>query len=85
MAGCTGNLEDHCCWVNGKVCPHLEENTVEGRRWTCGLLVEHGPWAVVYETEEYLRDVKPQMDRLGTQCGDWPPKGEVCATCGVNG
>ncbi len=85
MAVCTGNFEDHCCWVDGKVCPHLEENTVEGRRWACGLLVALGSWEGVYRTEAWQRDVKPLCDRLGVRCGDWPSEGERCATCGVSG
>ncbi len=85
MAICTGNFEDHCCWVDGKVCPHLEENTVEGRRWACGLLVALGSWEAIYATEAWQRDVKPLCDRLGMRCGDWPPKGKTCATCGVIG
>ncbi len=83
---CTGNSEGHCCWVNGEVCPYLEENTVKGRRWVCGLLVKFGSWEEVYKSESYKTDVKqPLMDRLGVPCGEWPPKGEVCAECGITG
>ncbi len=87
---CTGNNMDHCCWINGAVCPYLEENTVEGRRWACGLLRELGSWEAVYASNEYQTtdaaamfvDVWP-----GFGCGDWPqnipdvitsPSGNCC-------
>lgn len=85
MVVCAGNNDDHCCWVDGKVCPHLEGNTVKDRRWACGLLVMCGSWEAVYETAAWRRHVKPFCDRTGVRCGDWPPEGQVCATCGVNG
>jgi len=50
---CPGNGEKHCCWVGGAVCPHLEENTVEGRRWACGLLMKYGSWAEMNNSPEY--------------------------------
>jgi len=86
MSVCAGNSEDHCCWVNGKVCPHLEENTVEGRHWACGLLVKLGSWEAVYKDNNWQLDVKPLCDRIGVRgCGDWPPKGKTCLECGVSG
>lgn len=39
---CHGNGDDHCCYVDGQVCPHLSENdprATDGRRWSCGLLL----------------------------------------------
>lgn len=80
---CLGSADDHCCYVNGKLCEHLEENTVEGRRWACGLYRVHQSWEAVYLAPEYpavraaLRGVGIKVD-----CGDWPPHGERCATCG---
>jgi hypothetical protein len=50
---CTGNGKEHCCWVKGQVCRYVEEDTVEGRRWACGLLVKYGSWAAVNESAEY--------------------------------
>ena len=50
---CTGNGVQHCCWVDGEVCPHLVENKVPGRRWACGLLDKFGSWAGVNESDEY--------------------------------
>ena len=43
---------DHCCYVAGTVCPHLREN-VAGRRFACGLMLEHGSWAKVVKSEGY--------------------------------
>lgn len=68
---CHGN-SDHCCWVDGAPCPHLEEGTVPGRRWACGLFRKLGDWGTVHESEDYLRDVRPHWDRAGViDCGDW--------------
>ena len=50
---CTGNSSDHCCYIAGEVCPYLEENTIPGRRWACGLLVKYGSWAAMNESPEY--------------------------------
>ena len=73
MAQCHGNGSDHCCWINGKVCDYLEENTVEGRRWACGLFTRYGNWPEVHQSRLYLTDVKPLLAALGDfDCGDWP-------------
>lgn len=75
MPICHGNGSDHCCWINGKVCPHLEENTVPGRRWACGLLRVHGDWETVYQTPEYqATDAATWFasSHPGYGCGDWP-------------
>jgi hypothetical protein len=50
---CHGNAEEHCCYVAGEVCPYLEENTVSGRRWACGLLRRLGSWDAVNRSDEY--------------------------------
>lgn len=79
---CWNDEDGHCCWINGKVCPYLEENTIEGRRWACGLLREHGDWEKVYQTEGYRRDVQPTLDRIGWgQCGEYPGD-NICGECG---
>jgi len=40
----------------------------------------------MYESEEY-KIVQAAMETSGFgksfKCGDWPPPGEVCATCGA--
>jgi hypothetical protein len=80
---CPGNTKDHCCYINGKTCQYLEENTVPGRRWACQLRRIHGSWDVVHALPEYapvrqrLRAIDFNMD-----CGDWPRPGEICHTCG---
>lgn len=85
MASCAGLSADHCCHIAGRVCSFLEERTVPGRRWACGLRRELGSWENVHEDSRYVAAVKPTMDRLGVQCGDWPGPGTTCATCGVVG
>ena len=71
---CHGNNDTHCCWIAGEVCPYLEEHTVEGRRWACGLLRRAGTWDAVYESVAYKRDVRPRLRAVGLtmECGDWP-------------
>jgi len=87
MAVCRGNADDHCCYF-GDVCQHLEENTVPGRRWACGLLRSFGSWDAVYESEEWQAVYQKSQEhgmREDFRCGDWPYRGETCATCGVKG
>ena len=81
MKYCHGNNEGHCCWLGGVLCPFLEENTVEGRRWACGLFRELGDWELVHEDHRYIDKVLPlwmARDELriwadqGCGCGDWP-------------
>ncbi len=52
-AACNGNAADHCCYLDGVVCDYLEENTVPGRRWACGLLVRFGSWQAMSASAEY--------------------------------
>jgi hypothetical protein len=81
-------VTDHCCWLGKRgVCPHLEERTVSGRRWACGLLRKLGSWTVVHASPEYVRDVRPFWDGFAPalDCGTWPPLGMTCATCGGSG
>lgn len=84
---CHGNGADHCCYL-GKYgpCEHIEENTVPGRRWSCGLFRVLGSWEAVHADARYLKDVKPKLEDigLGVDCGEWPqalvplPKGRCC-------
>lgn len=87
MAGCHGLGDEHCCWIGGVPCPFLEEGTVEGRRWVCGLLRELGSWDAVYEDERYrAADVAAWFaeNYPGFGCGDWPQSiPEVMSTPGT--
>ena len=84
---CLGNKDDHCCYF-GEVCKHLEENTVAGRRWACGLRRKHGEWDDVYQSKEWP-DVLKNAIAVGLpdyyKCGDWPYPNEKCGVCGING
>ena len=82
--GCHGNNDDHCCWVNGEWCQHLEEWTVPGRRWACALYREHQDWDLVHADPRYLASpVKAWLDEHfpGFDCGDWPDKVNVTGRC----
>lgn len=82
---CSGNTEQHCCELNGRVCHFLEENTVEGRRWACGLYRELGNWQKVHIDPRYIKTVKPEIDKtplVGLNCGEWPRQGVKCLACG---
>jgi len=87
---CHGKGKDHCCWFRGVLCPFLEENTVEGRRWACGLLRELGDWDEVLESDGYREIVQPLFDSIpelkGMNCRDWPQEyPKVMATRKVGG
>lgn len=85
---CAGTSDDHCCHLGAAgVCRYLEENTVPDRRWACGLRRVLGSWEKVHTNKRYLNDVKPVLTEIGVtvDCGDWPPPGETCGTCGVTG
>ena len=85
---CAGNADDSCCYVAGVPCRFLEEHTVPGRRWACGLYRELGSWARVHADPRYLTHVKPHWENSplrGQDCGDWPAPGVTCPTCGVTG
>jgi hypothetical protein len=78
---CHGNAADHCCYWNGEPCPYLEETTVPGRRWACGLFREIGNWDAVHTDPRYLADVQPLWRgsgelwewfwSRGLRCGHW--------------
>lgn len=74
---CCGNGNDHCCYVKGSPCKYLEENTVEGRRWACGLRRKYGNWDDVIASIEYQTDIvpvwgNPLEDPTVLNCKDWP-------------
>lgn len=72
MSICHGNGADHCCYVNGAVCPFLEVDTVPGRKWACGLLRELGDWDKVHNDPRYLEHVRPVWYAAGVDdCGDF--------------
>lgn len=77
---CHGNQIDHCCYVRGVRCPFLEEDTVVGRRWVCGLRRELGSWDAVHADRRYLEHVQPAWDEVGIEsCGAWGPgSGQCC-------
>ena len=73
---CHGNGDKHCCWFKGVLCPYLEEYTVDGRRWACGLLRERGTWDKVLKDPRYKGAVQALFDTVpelaGMNCRDWP-------------
>lgn len=82
---CTGNEPEHCCWLDGNVCVFLEEWTVPGRHWVCGLRRELGSWGAVHSDPRY-QPVHDHWVTVGTaDCGDFPAAGQFCGTCGRTG
>jgi hypothetical protein len=83
MAICHGNTEKHCCNLgSGGVCPYLEENTVPGRRWACGLMREYGNWDDVLASDAYKWDVAVWLEPKGIDCKSWPKPGQSLCYCG---
>jgi len=80
MSGLCGTGKDHCCWLAGKVCPHVRPSARDGYVWDCGLRADLGSWDAVHSSPEYLRDVKPIG--LKVDCGDWEPEARGCIDCG---
>jgi len=64
----------------GKPCPHLEENTVPGHRWTCGLRRELGNWDAVLADPRYQDFPGSVYEPAGINCRDWP-NGNPCYAC----
>lgn len=88
MTRCAGTSNEHCCHIAGAVCPHLEEGTVPGRRWACGLRRVLGSWPAVHADARYLTSVKSYLKTTALKdmdCGDWPPPGVTCPSCGAVG
>lgn len=76
-----GTLDgDHCCYVMGVRCRYLEENTIPGRRFVCGLRRVLGSWEAVHADPGYQEHVQSAWDKVGiSSCGEWQPKvGECC-------
>ncbi len=48
------NVELHCCYVDGKPCKFLEENTEVGQRWSCQLHRETGSWSAAIADPRYF-------------------------------
>lgn len=82
-----GTAADHCCWMRGVICPYVINSDQPGFNWACSLRKREGSWAAAYQTPEYKTYVRPALDRAGIEqdCGDWPPKGRRCNTCGQEG
>lgn len=84
---CHGNGADHCCWIDGKACSYLEEYTVPGRRWACGLLRELGSWSALYADPRYQGTEAAAWLALhypGYGCGDYPQNiPEAMSTPGI--
>lgn len=81
---CTGRGAadgNHCCYVAGQRCRFLEENTVPGRRWVCGLRREFGSWDAVNASDDY-RPVGEYWQSIGqpfNYCQTYqPPEGICC-------
>lgn len=73
---CSGNGPDHCCWVNGQVCPALRDDGPGAeRRWVCTLYEAAGDWAAVHASPEWRAlPVAAWFEEQypGHGCGDWP-------------
>lgn len=80
---CLGRNREHCCWVNGKPCRFLEENTEPGYRWSCGLRRELGSWDAVLADPRYQEHVQSHWDTFPetTNCRDFPSGGWECRQC----
>lgn len=75
---CQGrNNDDHCCYVNGKPCPFLEENTEPGFRWTCGLRRELGSWDAVIADPRYV-PIGEFFKPFGYNCKTWSDPEHPC-------
>lgn len=87
MALC-GTAGDHCCWLGraGK-CRFVEASDEPGFNWRCSLRAELGSWGAVHSDARYLAHVRPALDTCGVveDCGNWPPPGVKCNTCGEVG
>lgn len=87
MSNC-GKGDDHCCWFWGTECPYVTASPHPDYKWSCGLRLKYNSWSEVHKSEEYIRDVRDKMHRVkpgGVDCGDWPPMGKKCNTCGEKG
>lgn len=79
--------QDHCCYFEGEVCQYLIESPHPDFQFACSLRVKYGGWDETHKSPEYLSQVKPKLIAIGypdTDCGDWPPPGVACGSCGIN-
>ncbi len=84
MSQCGKN--DHCCWFDGKRCQFLVTSQHPDFDYSCILRTMYGSWEEVHKSEEYLEVAKLDLKKAGYKidCGDWPPDGVACHTCGKN-
>lgn len=72
---CHGNGAEHCCWFQGVQCPFVEENTMPGRRWACGLARELGGFPIA-DDPRWQETVRPMAEAAGLPtdylCANWP-------------
>jgi len=83
MALCLGrNDADHCCYIDGVACPHLEENTEAGFRWSCGLRRQLGSWRKVIKSRDWKDTVGDSISAKGYTCETWPnDQYDGCSKC----
>ena len=91
---CSGNGNDHCCYIKGKPCRFLITNytdeTGHFRKWACGLRAELGDWDTVLVDPRYKKLIAEKSWHPDVNCRDWPdgPVGTrgfyVCKECGAN-
>ena len=80
---CLGrNFDDHCCYLAGKVCDFLEENTEPGFRWSCGLRRELGDWDKVLADPRYKPIGEFFIEVIGVDCKDFGSSKHPCTHCG---
>jgi len=58
------------------VCPFLEENTEEGKRWSCQLRRENGSWAAAIRDRRY-KPIGKHFKQFGYDCESYQ-----CKECG---
>ena len=84
-----GTASDHCCYLREHgVCTYVRPKTDDDEyQWKCSLRTDLGSWEAVHSSQEYQSNVKPKLIEIGIQqdCGDWPPPGQTCKTCGQVG
>jgi hypothetical protein len=82
---CMATAEDHCCWIGG-VCDYFNPTPRADAEGHCTLRYEAGSWTEVYADVRYS-EVRVKLDKVEVEvdCGDWPPSGVTCGTCGVTG
>lgn len=74
---CTGRGDlrgEHCCWIDGAVCPFYDTSEGTPKDKACSLRRILGSWEAVYADARYQAVVQPTFDRIlpGYGCGDYP-------------